>query len=146
MPTLQDMPPHSRRARLIAAPLSIAMLTAILGCGPATARVEGVVTLDGQSLPNAMVQFFPAGPEGRTAAVQTDASGRFAVDVSPHPMRVAITARQVVGQVKDGDGMADVLKELVPDRYRDASTSELAVAPAVGTVTKAEFSLATAKR
>lgn len=134
----------SCRSRTVVA--AFVALVATSGCGRAPARIEGVVTLDGEPLANAMVQFFPLGPEGRTAAVQTDASGRFLATVTPHPMRVAISARKVVGQVKDGDVMADVLEELVPDRYRGPAASELSVTPAAGTVTKTEFMLSSAKR
>lgn len=145
MQPMQDTRPPCRSC-FISGGLSLAFLAMVLGCGRPTATIEGVVTLDGQPLPEAMVQFFPSGPEGRTAAVKTDSNGRFSVAVSPHPLRVAISARQVVGQVKDGDGTADVLKELVPDRYRDALTSDLSVAPVVGGITKAEFALVSPKR
>lgn len=134
------------RVSFITGGLLLAFMATAVGCGRPTATIEGVVTLDGQALPDAMVQFFPSGTEGRTAAVKTDSNGRFSVTVSPHPLRVAISARQVVGQVKDGDGMADVLKELVPDRYRDASSSDLSVAPVAGGITKAEFAIVSTKR
>jgi len=136
------------RSRSVSIKIAAVALVALAacGCGQAPTRIEGVVTLDGEPLPNAMVQFFPLGSEGRTAAVQTDATGRFLVNVSPHPMRVAISARKVVGQVKDGEGMADLLEDMVPDRFRSPTASELSVTPAAGTVTKAEFTLTSANR
>lgn len=115
-------------------------------CGPRGAKVEGVVTLDGQPLSGAMLMFFPIGPEGRTAAVETDQDGRYRLVLSPQPMRVVVSAQKVVRQVKDGDGMADVLEERVPARYSDTSSRELSVEPVIGAVTTADFALTSGKR
>lgn len=115
---------------------------AVVGCARPT-LVEGVVTLDGQPLSNAMVQFFPLGSEGRTAAVQADSSGRYRVNLTPHPMRVVISFRKPVAQVNDGTG--EVTEEVVPKRYSDMSASELSVKPLARAVTTADFALSSAK-
>lgn len=141
---------HMRRVPrtwlVVLASVAGSVLTTGVGCGPRGARVEGVVTLDGQPLSGAMLMFFPTGAEGRTAAVQADQDGRYRLVVSPHPMRVVVSAQKVVRQVKDGDGMADVLEERVPARYSDASSRELSVEPVAGSVTTADFSLTSSKR
>jgi hypothetical protein len=51
---------------------------ACLGCskGPELGSVSGVVTMDGQPLPNAVVTFVPVAG-GRAAAGQTDANGQY---------------------------------------------------------------------
>lgn len=128
------------------ASVASSVLIVATACGPRAASVEGVVTLDGQPLSDAMLMFFPTGAEGRTAAVQTDQDGRYRLVISPHPMRVVVSAQKVVRQVKDGDGMADVLEERVPARYSDASSRELSVEPVAGSVTTADFSLTSRKR
>ncbi|MBA2115176.1 carboxypeptidase-like regulatory domain-containing protein [Bremerella alba] len=60
----------------------IAALSAInwTGCsqdsGPALGQVDGVVTLDGKPLPDAMVSFYPA-EGGRSAHGTTDGTGKY---------------------------------------------------------------------
>lgn len=135
----------SLRGLLALASFAVAFLVASGGCGGSLSRVEGIVTLDGQPLSNAMLMFFPMGPEGRTAAAQADESGRYRLVVSPHRLRVVISAPKVVGQAKDGDGMADVLKERVPSRYSDMASNELVVEPVAGIVTAADFALVSGK-
>jgi hypothetical protein len=53
-----------------------------LGCGrsdlPDLGTVSGVVTLDGQPLPNAVVNFTPTG-EGRPSTAETDEEGRYSL-------------------------------------------------------------------
>jgi hypothetical protein len=59
----------------------LALMTVLLIAGCAKSRtmpVEGVVTLDGQPLAGAAVQFVPQ-DQGRDATGETDASGRFAM-------------------------------------------------------------------
>lgn len=121
------------------------MFACEVGCGSRPTILTGTVTLDGQPLSGAMLKFFPLGPEGRTAAVQTDASGHYRLEISPHPLRVAISKFQVVGQVKDGDSTAAVSEEIIPLRYSDVNSSELSVAPVSGSTTSADFVLTTGK-
>lgn len=121
----------------------IMVCAAGVGCGKAKTIVSGTVTLDGKPLAEALLQFVPLGPEGRTGAVRTDSQGRYQVELSPHPVRVAVSARTVVGQERDGkDGpMIDVFKELVPARFSDLHTSELTLAPLEGRNPGCDFSL-----
>jgi len=118
---------------------------AVLGCSRPT-RVAGVVTLDGEPLPAAVVQFFPISPQGQTAATQTDDKGRYWVNVSPNPMRVVIRAQKVVGQVEDGGSAVDAVEELVPVKYRDPGSVLLKVEPRAGEVTAADFALTSDKK
>lgn len=113
------------------------------GCGKAKTTVSGTVTLDGKPLAEALLQFVPLGPEGRTGAVRTDSHGRYQVELSPHPVRVAVSARTVVGQERDGkEGpLIDVFKELVPARFSNLSTSELTLEPVEGRNPSCDFSL-----
>lgn len=119
--------------------------TTLVGCSRPT-TVAGVVTLDGRPLPAAVVQFFPVGPEGQTAATQTDSGGRYQVNVSPHPMCVTIRAQKVVGQVDDGGSTVDIVEELVPERYRDPASAVLKVEPRQGASTTADFALTSGKK
>ena len=107
--------------------------------------VGGVVTLDGQPLGGAVVQFFPAGPTGQTAATYTDREGRYRVAVGPVPFRVTIAAQRVVGRQKDdtnpNGGMVDLYADIVPVRYKKPETSSLRVEPVAGRRTVADFEL-----
>lgn len=122
---------------------AVVVCVVVVGCGKAKTIVSGTVTLDGKPLAEALLQFVPLGPEGRTGAVRTDSQGRYQVELSPHPVRVAVSARTVVGQERDGkDGpMIDVFKELVPARFSDLSTSELTLEPVEGRNAGCDFAL-----
>jgi hypothetical protein len=72
-----------RRVRWLAAGL---LLLAGCGSGASTARVEGIVTLDGKPLPDIRVAFQPANKDSETAGVGshglTDSSGKFVLSMS----------------------------------------------------------------
>jgi hypothetical protein len=57
---------------------ALALLAALAagGCGGKTAKVQGVVTLDGKPLPGATVTFIPAG-SGRPAGGRSESDGSF---------------------------------------------------------------------
>lgn len=133
--------PRRRRFWLLVA--ASAACVVVGGCGKAKTTVSGTVTLDGKPLAEALLQFVPLGPEGRTGAVRTDSQGWYQVELSPHPVRVAVSARTIVGQERDGkDGpMIDVFKELVPARFSDLSKSELTLQPVEGRNAGCDFAL-----
>jgi hypothetical protein len=54
----------------------ISLLTAV-GCGGPTVKVKGRVTLDGQPVPGATIQFVSIGPECHPAVGHTDGEGNF---------------------------------------------------------------------
>ena len=117
-----------------------------IGCGGPTTSVTGVVTLDGQPLEKATVQFQPEQREkDRPAVVLTDARGRYRVAVPPVPFRVVILCQQITGQRKDGPNpdspLVDVVQDLVPTQYMQWETTPLRVEPEAGRTTVADFSL-----
>jgi hypothetical protein len=61
---------------------TILLLVFAAGCGGGpkgipTNYVEGIVTLDGQSLESALVTFIPAASDGKVAKGHTDAAGKY---------------------------------------------------------------------
>ena len=101
------------------------------GCGQANLSVDlnqvsGVVTLDGNPLPGATVQFLPE--EGRSSVGKTDADGRFELlftdgqrGAESGSHRVMITAsRELPGQ-QDSEG-EPLFEQILPARYNSAST------------------------
>ncbi len=94
-------------------------------------EVAGIVTLDGQPLPDATVRFTPAA--GRPSFGRTDAQGRYELGyrgrawgavVGPHTVRIT-TADRIENQ-ETGD--VRVVRELLPARYhaRSELTAEVA--------------------
>jgi hypothetical protein len=80
---------------------------ACAGCGGGPVPVSGVVTLDGQPLPQATVTFLPLG-QGRTASGFTDAEGRFHLSTLeqrdgalPGEYKVTVTVAAAVSPFRD---------------------------------------------
>jgi hypothetical protein len=131
--------------------LAVAWLSASLigltsaGCGGPTTSISGTVTLGGQPLEKAIVQFRPERENDRPAVVLTDASGRYRVAVTPVPFRVVILCQRVAGQRKDEldpEGpLVDFFEDLVPEQYMQWQTTPLRVEPEAGHTTVADFSL-----
>jgi len=131
--------------------LAVAWLSASLigvtaaGCGGPTTSISGTVTLDGQPLEKAIVQFRPERENDRPAVVLTDASGRYRVAVTPVPFRVVILCQRVAGQRKDEldpEGpLVDFFEDVVPEQYMQWQTTPLRVEPEAGHTTVADFSL-----
>ena len=104
----------------------VAALLVVAGCGRSDlSQVTGRVTLDGQPLPNAFVEFLPTGSEGSTSSGRTNDRGEyrlmFSRDVSGAslgPHRVQITTRDVY---VDDRGYEAWHAERVPERYNIAS-------------------------
>jgi hypothetical protein len=144
--------PHARIPQNSQQPIPAFALLALLlisltaaGCGDPTTSVTGTVTLDGQPLEKAIVQFQPERENDRPAVVLTDASGRYRVAVTPVPFRVVILCQRVAGQRKDEfdpDGpLVDFFEDVVPEEYMTWETTPLRVEPQAGRTTVADFSL-----
>lgn len=123
--------------------LGIALATN--GCGPPATTVTGVVTLDGQVLPEASVQFYPVNGKGQPIGTTTDNTGRYRATVSPTPQRVVISKREVTGYLKDQtdlvDGGSPIVQERVPAHYAGLFTTPLIAAPVENTIVTVDFTL-----
>jgi hypothetical protein len=142
-------------------PIELKTLAALLavivipGCGSSDfqiADVSGVVTLDGEPLSNAMVQFQPqrSGDNlvvGPTSFGTTDSAGNFVLKTRKHgdgavvgPHRVSLsTFDQRLVDPQNSDRVEVVAKERVPARYR-APTELVFEVPSRGT-SEAKFDL-----
>lgn len=135
-----------RSLRIPALKLSplVAVLAAV-GCGNPATTVTGVVTLDGQPISQAAVQFYPANGKGQPAGTTTDGFGRFRATVSPTPQRVVISKREVTGYVEDKndlvDGGSQVVEERLPAQYADVTATPLTADPIENKNTKIDFPL-----
>lgn len=122
--------------------MAIAVIASLpyAGCGPsrpATVRVEGTVTLDGQPVEGAAVQFIPA--SGSPAHGLTDAAGRFTLTTfddgdgaMPGQHRITVQKNKVTGAAADEHGLETgvptsppAIEWLIPEKYSQPDTSGL---------------------
>lgn len=101
-------------------------ITLFAGCGgnPNLAEVSGVITLDGDPLPNAFVLYVPeSDSSGATSFGKTDANGKYQMKFSDSQSGAFIGSSRVV--IRTGDVKADnsgSVPELVPTVYNDSTT------------------------
>ncbi len=112
----------------------VALSLVAVGCGykpdlPPTAEVSGTVTVDGQPLPGAMIQFVPdaqKGTKGAAGVAASDEKGHFEVTtagvkgalVGSHKIRVEARA-------KPKNETETMPPSLIPTEYNNPSTSGL---------------------
>jgi len=112
----------------------------LTGCsdgGPEMSKVEGVVLLDGEPLPEAMVTFEPS--RGRSSAGRTDAEGKFTLQysstregavVGEHVVRISTYEPQRL--MGPGEGLTPLKPELVPTKYNSQTELKRTVEPTWG--------------
>ena len=122
---------------------------AVAGCGGGQpkAQVRGKVTLDGKPVAEGVIQFFPTGATGQSAAA-TIKDGVYEAETSVGEMKVTLSANEVVGKQKMYDTpdspVIDVVRQLIPARYN--TKSELKVTLKEGTNENVNFELEGGKK
>ncbi len=103
------------------------------GDGLVLGRVEGVVTLDGEPLPNAHVAFAPKESDGATSTATTDETGHYELRYKRDMMGAVVGKHSVrIWTVDDEGDQIDELtgqpiprpKEIVPATYNEQSDLE----------------------
>ena len=117
--------------------LLFCLLTAGCSSDDGLATVTGTVTLNGQPLPNATVQFRPTSSDGVVAFGRTDAEGQYKL------MRTVKVAGALPGEYSVSIRTADTLfsdgqddtnqEERVPARYNDQTELTRSVEPGENT-------------
>lgn len=120
--------------------LTLSYCTALMfavGCSPTpedqpeVGLVKGMVSLDGEAVPGATVDFAPE--SGRPSSGITDSEGRFELAYNPttkgakigkHTVRIS-THRYI----ENADGTTTEQKEIVPEKYNVNSTLSVEVKP-----------------
>jgi len=129
-------PTTIRRRPLTLLVPALTLLALAGGCGkpahiPDLGDVSGTVTLDGQPLVDATVNFSPA--EGRPSFGKTDAAGQYSLSfvgeytgaiVGPHTVRISTEQ-----YIEREDGTTDYVKESVLPGYNKKSTLTANVEP-----------------
>jgi hypothetical protein len=122
-------PAHSNRLGFsIVALVCLTSVTWLTGCGgnPNLADVRGVVTLDGQPLPDAFITFTPedSGPDslGTACFGKTSTDGTYRMCFTDDEFGASIGRNQV--SIETGDVTSDGpgIKEVVPNVYNKNST------------------------
>jgi len=128
----------------------LAVLLVLAGCGSPTTVITGLVTLDGQPVPRAALEFFPASGKGRVSFTKADDAGRYRVSVSPTELSVVITATKIDGQEKDPydpDGpLIDRVVNYLPARYGYQEQTPLTADPVESETTTIDFALTSKPR
>src|SRR3990172_766536 len=112
------------------------------GCEPGAAQremstVSGTVTLNGEPLTGGRVIF--AHVEGPAAAADIQPNGTYTVEAAVGQTAVSIDHRSQPEPIPGGrEGMLGLGKSLVPEKYADATTSDLSLAVKPG---KNEFNI-----
>ena len=142
MPTTLDT---SRLAAVFRSVAAGAILV-VAGCGKPATVITGLVSLDGQPVPKASLEFFPVSGKGRTSFTQSDSTGRYRVAVWPTPLKVVVTATKIDGKVQDPYGpqgqMMDRVVNALPEKYGYQGKTPLTADPVEGTTTTSDFALA----
>ena len=130
--------------------LLIVTIVSLAGCGEQATAITGVVTLDGQPVPKATLEFFPVSGRGKVSFSKTDEQGRYLADVSPTKQAVVITAMKVVGTVKNPiapDGPpVDALESVLPERFGYREKTPHIADPVEGKTTTIDFALTSSEK
>lgn len=133
------------RCPFLHAATKFAVVVVLVGCGPPATVVTGLVTLDGQPVLNASLEFFPVSGNGRVSFTKTDAYGRYQVAVSPTRLKVVITATKADGKEKHpydpGGPLVDRVVSALPARYGFQEKTPLVAEPVEGKTTTIDFPL-----
>jgi hypothetical protein len=120
-------------------------LALLAGCGRPATVITGVVTLDEELVPNALIELFPLSGRGKVSVATTDASGRYRAVVTPTEMSVVIYATKLLGTKRDVGGMPTPdVHNLLPTRYNSHKTSPLKAVPVEQQTVTVDFNMSSA--
>ena len=130
--------------------LVLATVLLVAGCGQPATVLEGLVSLDGQPVANASIEFFPVSGKGRVSFTASDSTGRYRVDVWPTKLSVVITATKIDGKVQDpyaAQGqMMDRVVNALPEKYGYQEKTPLVAEPVEGKTTTIDFALTSSEK
>ena len=117
--------------------ISACLVWALLASGCSGGRsdlaaVTGRVTLDGQPLAEALVEFLPQHPNGVVSLGRTDSSGHYSLMATRTATGASIGENKVritTFEILDEGGKQRVVKEKVPTKYNSATELAVTVKP-----------------
>lgn len=111
----------SVQGSLLYSTILVILLIVQAGCSEQGCQVTGIVTLDGQPLSDASVEFIPTSNSGRIANGRTESDGKFQLTTSksvsgvfPGQYKVKITTSITTGT---SDADLKTTRETVPPKY-----------------------------
>jgi hypothetical protein len=112
-------------------PILLCLLLTGCGSGDGLARVKGKVTLNGEPLEGAIVQFQPTEEGGTASAGKTDANGRYVLmhtfdQPGALPGEHVVSIRTAAAYYDEEDSEAE---ERIPAKYNSRSELKRTVAP-----------------
>lgn len=125
-------------SKWVAALLAFVLIVSAIGCAhnENLGEVTGTVTLDGEPLADAFVEFIPASDEGAPSYGRTDANGKYELKFSRSESGAWLgpnTVRITTEDVEDVDGEERFIPEKVPTQYNVNSTLTADVEPGLNT-------------
>lgn len=117
--------------------LCFVLLVWLVGCGgpahPDVGRVSGIVTLDGQPLPEATVMFQPT--QGRASIATTDPAGKYSLLYLDGVPGALLGSHKVIirTEIPGEDGQPPIAKEKLPKKYHEQSELTAEVKPGSNT-------------
>lgn len=116
-----------------------AVSPAIIGCGNGLARVEGIVTFNGEPVNRGMINLEPIDGKGQVVGAAVE-GGTYRIDnVLPGEKIVRISAVYVVKISKESDGgEVEICDDLLPKGYGQTSKNHLTVE---NPVTKKDYAI-----
>jgi hypothetical protein len=126
----------------------LAFLPLLIGCGPsgrpkiATVPISGNIQVDGKPFANAKVNFLTSEYAG---IAETDASGNFTMEAQPGENTVFIVKYSDPNfdetMIGGSDTPSSAPKQVLPDKFSDATKTELRFTVPDGGTTEANFDL-----
>jgi hypothetical protein len=121
--------PENRRSRSMRRLRTILLwsMLAGLGCAKSGARLEGIVTLDGNPIAAGKLQFVPQGPERRPAVSVDIKDGRYSASTVPlGKVQVLFFATKKTGRlIREYSQPYEETVNIIPKAYHDGITIEV---------------------
>lgn len=121
----------------------ICMAALVVGCGgPVQSSVSGKVTVGGQAVTNARINFIAA-KSALAASAELDASGAYKIEqgLPPGPYKVFVTDASSTSKPPTPGETVEAAKSQIPDKYKSDATSPLNFEVKAGENKDANFTL-----
>jgi hypothetical protein len=122
-------------SRYAVAGVGVVVALLLTGCGPKPVKVSGTVTLNGQPVDGASVQFVPADGSGRQASGGTDKDGKFQLTTYENndgamPGEYKVVVKYTPPVETGASANTEVMKQVIAQQQKDAKKKPKYVIPA----------------
>ena len=135
----------SQRVSVFLVAAACAAAVPLAGCDTPATVITGTVSLDGEPVAKASLEFVPVAGDGRVSYAVSVAAGRYRAEVAPTKLLVVATATKVVGQKEDplapGGPPIDEVQHVLPKQYRSPEQTPPRAEPAAERSTEIDLAL-----